>query len=71
MRRFLSIIWGLIQTIFSASQIPTTIVGVVGVAVMVWAIIWTWIKNLDKVQITLLAIAFACFLYVFINLFIL
>jgi hypothetical protein len=38
---------------------------------MVWAIIWTWVKNLDTVQIVLLSIAAFCFLIVIINLIIL
>lgn len=70
MRKFFSFVWEFIQGLFNISQLPTTIVGVVGMVAIVWGVIWTWIRDLDKVQIILFAVAAGCVLFVFLSLFI-
>lgn len=58
------------QTISGVQQAIYTITGVVIMVTASWAVLWVWIKQLDTVQIVLLAIAAFGILVIFVTAFI-
>jgi hypothetical protein len=67
--RWFKKIWNILQFVFNAREVVTTIMVGAGVVSIMWGIFWTWLKDLEPVQIGLFSFGTLCFFIVFLNLF--
>lgn len=61
-------IWEFIKSVSESSQLFVIIFISSGVVVMIWGVVYTWVKSLETSQLVLFAIGTFCFLLVFIRL---